>query len=56
VMGKEDLRPVFEEPREGEIRHSYANIEKARRLLGFEPMFSLEKGLKDLVRHMVMSV
>jgi nucleoside-diphosphate-sugar epimerase len=53
IMGKKNLKPVHEEPREGDIRHSYASIEKARTLLGYEPMFSLEKGLKKLVQYML---
>jgi nucleoside-diphosphate-sugar epimerase len=53
IMSKKNLKPVHEKPREGDIRHSYASIEKARTLLGYEPMFSLEKGLKELVNYMV---
>jgi UDP-glucose 4-epimerase len=55
VMDKEDLKPVFEDAKESDIRHSYASVEKARRLLGYEPKFSLEKGLRELVRHVVSS-
>jgi nucleoside-diphosphate-sugar epimerase len=55
IMGKINLSPVHEEPRGGDIRHSCASIEKARKILGYEPMFSLEKGLKELVQHMVNS-
>ncbi len=32
--------------RRGEVRHVYLNIDKARELLGFEPEFSLEEGLR----------
>jgi UDP-glucose 4-epimerase len=52
IMGKSDLKPIYEEPRSGDIRHSCASIEKARSLLGYEPKFSLDKGLKELVRYM----
>jgi nucleoside-diphosphate-sugar epimerase len=48
VMGKEHLKPVHKEPRSGDIRYSYAGIERARKILGYEPMFPLEKGLKNL--------
>jgi UDP-glucose 4-epimerase len=48
IMGKTSLKPIHEEPRPGDIQHSYASIEKARRILGYEPKFSLEKGLKKL--------
>jgi dTDP-L-rhamnose 4-epimerase len=35
--------------RAGDIRHCYADLAKARRLLGFEPTISLEQGLDDLL-------
>ena len=50
IMGKSDLKPIYEEPRIGDIRHSCASIEKARSILGYEPKFSLDKGLKELVK------
>jgi UDP-glucose 4-epimerase len=49
LTGKTHLKPVHDEPREGDIRHSYASIQKARALLGYEPAFSLENGLKKFV-------
>ena len=42
--------PVFDKPRPGDIRHSYADISKAKKILGFEPSISLEKGVGDLLR------
>ena len=53
LMRKTNLKPIYEAPREGDIRQSYANIGKAKTLLGYAPMFSLENGLKELVRHLV---
>ena len=41
-----DLRQQY---RAGDIRHCYADLTKARRLLGFEPRISLEDGLEDLL-------
>jgi UDP-N-acetylglucosamine 4-epimerase len=38
-------KPVYREFRPGDIRHSLADITKARRLLGFEPRLRLEEGL-----------
>jgi dTDP-L-rhamnose 4-epimerase len=35
--------------RAGDIRHCFADITKARRLLGFEPRVSLQDGLTDLL-------
>lgn len=53
ITGKKSLKPVYAEPREGDVRHSCASIEKAKALLGYEPVFSLEKGLSELVESMV---
>ncbi len=49
ITGKTNLKLVYKKSRAGDIRHSCASIEKARRFLGYEPMFPLEKGLKELV-------
>lgn len=43
-------KPVYRESRRGDIRHSVADISKARRLLGYEPEYRLEKGLELAVQ------
>ena len=35
--------------RAGDIPHSLASIDKARRLLGYDPQFSLQEGLKEAI-------
>jgi UDP-N-acetylglucosamine 4-epimerase len=35
--------------RAGDIPHSLASIEKAKSLLGYNPQFSLQEGLKEAV-------
>jgi nucleoside-diphosphate-sugar epimerase len=42
-------QPHFEPARAGDIRHSYADISKAQRVLGYQPQFSLEAGLRALL-------
>ena len=39
------IEPVFVAPRPGDVRHSRASIDKANRLLGYEPIVSFEDGL-----------
>lgn len=39
-------KPLYRDFRPGDIRHSLADISKARKLLGFEPTQRLEPGLK----------
>ena len=41
---------VYEDPRPGDIRHSFADISKAREKLKYEPRFKLSKGLKETVK------
>ena len=43
----EEYKPVYEDFRPGDVRHSQADIGKARRLLGFEPTHTVEKGLDE---------
>jgi UDP-glucose 4-epimerase len=45
ILGKK-IRPKFGPKREGDVRKVYSDISKARRILGFKPAFTLEKGLK----------
>jgi len=49
IIGKTRLKPVYTDPRMGDIRHSYADISKARRVLGYDPTVSLRDGLAELV-------
>lgn len=41
-----NVEPVHQEPREGDIRHSLADISKAK-TLGYEPRYNLEEGLEE---------
>jgi UDP-glucose 4-epimerase len=49
ILGDKEFRPIYAPGRPGDIRHSQADISKARRLLAFEPLTSLEEGLERLV-------
>jgi UDP-glucose 4-epimerase len=40
------IEAVYQPPREGDVRDSQADIAKAHRLLGYQPLVSLEDGLK----------
>lgn len=44
-----EIEPKFEPSRAGDIKHSYADIDKARKILGYDPEWSFEKGIKDTV-------
>jgi UDP-glucose 4-epimerase len=45
-----NVTPQHGPPRAGDIRHSCADISRARRDLGFEPAFSFEQGLERTLR------
>lgn len=49
LMGRRDLEPVVQAKASHEIRHQYLSAEKARRTLGWQPSFPLEKGLEETV-------
>jgi nucleoside-diphosphate-sugar epimerase len=40
-----NLQPIYQEPRAGDVRDSQADITKAKTLLGYTPLVSLEQGL-----------
>ena len=44
-----DVEPVYGPERAGDIRHSNADISKARKLLGYEPDWSFERGMEAAV-------
>ena len=49
AMGRADIRPLITgEARRGDIRHCFADISRARDLLGFEPRRSFEDSLGEL--------
>jgi len=49
LKGKSNLRTIYAETRKGDIRHSYADVEKAGRILKFKASLSLEEGIKRLL-------
>jgi dTDP-L-rhamnose 4-epimerase len=49
VLGREHIRPeITGKYRVGDIRHCFADITLARRILGYEPQMPLERGLLEL--------
>lgn len=49
ITEKKDLKPIYAKPRSGDIRQSYAEITKAKEVLGYSPEISLEEGLSKFV-------
>ena len=49
VMGRKDLEPNVLNEVSGEIKHQYLSAEKAKKVLGWRPKYTLEAGLKETV-------
>ena len=44
-----NLRPIYGQEREGDIKHSLADISKAKDQLGYAPEYDILKGLKETI-------
>ena len=44
-----DIEPVYGQNRAGDIPHSLASIEKAKKMLNYNPLYSMREGLKEAV-------
>jgi UDP-glucose 4-epimerase len=49
MLGK-DIEPVFEKERIGDVKHSLAGIEKAEKLLNYQPSVNFHEGLRKTVK------
>ena len=48
ALGK-DIEPHFGPDRKGDIKHSNADITKAKKLLGYDPGYNFERGLQEAI-------
>jgi UDP-glucose 4-epimerase len=48
IMGKES-HPIYETERPGDVKHSMADIQRAKRVLNFSPSINFKEGLKRTV-------
>ena len=44
-----ELEPIFGPDRKGDIKHSNADISKARKMLGYDPQYNFERGLNEAI-------
>ncbi len=47
---KEEINPSYDKPRTGDIRHSSADISKAKKMLKYEPLVPFSEGLEETIR------
>jgi UDP-N-acetylglucosamine 4-epimerase len=56
VQGLKKKEPIYRDFRPGDVRHSQASIDKAKKLLGYQPMFRLSEGLDEALGWYIDSV
>lgn len=44
-----DIDNIYEDERLGDIKHSWASIDKAKSLLGYDPQYSMKQGLDEAI-------
>jgi len=49
LLGKNHIEPIYTDPRAGDIKHSLADISKAKKLIGFEPSISFDQGIRRAI-------
>jgi len=50
------FKPLYREFRAGDVRHSHADISKARKLLGYEPTHRIDEGLDEALQWYVTNL
>ncbi|MDC8006277.1 SDR family oxidoreductase [Aureisphaera galaxeae] len=46
AVSQKDITAIYGPPRKGDVKDSLADISKAKRLMGYDPLFSVSDGLK----------
>ncbi|WP_225860232.1 MULTISPECIES: SDR family oxidoreductase [Chitinophaga] len=46
-----DMQPAYKPERAGDVRHSLADISKAKQLVGYEPAFQIKDGLSETFKY-----
>ena len=49
---KSDIKSEYTDKRLGDIEHSLADITKGSELIGYNPKFSIEKGLEHTISYL----
>lgn len=44
-----NVKPIYEPARAGDIKHSKARIDKAKQLIGYEPLVDFKQGLRETI-------
>jgi UDP-N-acetylglucosamine 4-epimerase len=49
IQGLEKKKPIHQDFRVGDVRHSKANIDKAQELLGYQPKYMISQGMDEAI-------
>ena len=49
LLNKENIKPVYVPPRPGDIKHSLADVKRAKELIGYAPFVSFEEGIAKAI-------
>ena len=49
LLGKEHIKAQYTPPRPGDIKHSLADVTKAKEIIGYEPQVSFEEGIRRAI-------
>lgn len=49
MMGRDDLEPIILNEAKGEIRYQHLSTDKAKNILGWKQLFTIEEGMKDTI-------
>jgi len=56
IACKTDIKSIHTSRKEGDISHTWANIEKARKILSYEPRIDIKNGIKKHVEWIKMNM
>jgi UDP-glucose 4-epimerase len=51
TLFEKDIKPIYADPRQGDIKHSFARIKLIKEKLDFEPLISFPTGIKKTIAH-----
>jgi UDP-glucose 4-epimerase len=51
LTSKTNMQDVHAAPRPPDVRRGFADIEKAQKLMGYNPKFSIREGISNLIKH-----
>ena len=49
LLGKTNIEPKYAPPRPGDIKHSLADVKKAKEIIGYEPTVSFDEGIRKAI-------